>query len=117
MSEPISIEHLSDKAKYDYGLVLKAIQNKDQHAFTELMDRYKDRERLVSFQTGRTFETLRHQCYRVRLSLAFCPQGQYPCDPLFEQTWTAHPARERLYSTASLIEREYKLVLKPRRVA
>ncbi len=42
MSEPISIEHLSDKAKYDYGLVLKAIQNKDQHAFTELMDRYKD---------------------------------------------------------------------------
>ncbi len=42
MSEPISIEHLSDKAKYDYGLVLKATQNKDQQAFTELMDRYKD---------------------------------------------------------------------------
>ena len=42
MSEPISIDHLSDKAKYDYGLVLKATQNKNQQAFTELMDRYKD---------------------------------------------------------------------------
>ena len=42
MSEPISIDHLSDKAKYDYSLVLKATQNKDQQAFTELMDRYKD---------------------------------------------------------------------------
>ena len=42
MNEPISIEHLSDKAKYDYSLVLKATQNKDQQAFTELMDRYKD---------------------------------------------------------------------------
>ena len=42
MNEPISIDHLSDKAKYDYGLVLKATQNKDQQAFTELMDRYKD---------------------------------------------------------------------------
>ncbi len=42
MSEHISIDHLSDKAKYDYGLVLKATQNKNQQAFTELMDRYKD---------------------------------------------------------------------------
>ena len=42
MSDPISIEHLSEKAKHDYGLVLKATQNKNQQAFTELMDRYKD---------------------------------------------------------------------------
>ena len=42
MNEPISIDHLSEKAKYDYGLVLKATQNKNQQAFTELMDRYKD---------------------------------------------------------------------------
>ncbi|MDB4710455.1 sigma-70 family RNA polymerase sigma factor [Flavobacteriales bacterium] len=42
MSEPISIDHLSEKAKYDYSLVLKATQNKNQQAFTELMDRYKD---------------------------------------------------------------------------
>ena len=42
MSEPISIDHLSEKAKYDYSLVLKAIQNKNQQAYTELMDRYKD---------------------------------------------------------------------------
>jgi RNA polymerase sigma-70 factor (ECF subfamily) len=42
MSEPISIDHLSEKAKYDYSLVLKATQNRNQQAFTELMDRYKD---------------------------------------------------------------------------
>ena len=42
MSDPISIAHLSEKAKHDYGLVLKATQNKNQQAFTELMDRYKD---------------------------------------------------------------------------
>lgn len=42
MSDPISIDHLSEKAKHDYGLVLKATQNKNQQAFTELMDRYKD---------------------------------------------------------------------------
>ena len=42
MSEPISIDHLSEKAKHDYSLVLKATQNKNQQAFTELMDRYKD---------------------------------------------------------------------------
>ena len=32
MSEPISIDHLSEKAKYDYSLVLKATHNKNQHA-------------------------------------------------------------------------------------
>ena len=42
MSDPISIDHLSEKAKHDYGLVLKATQNINQQAFTELMDRYKD---------------------------------------------------------------------------
>jgi len=40
--EQISTDHLSDKAKYDYGLVLRAIENKDQLAFEELLDRYKD---------------------------------------------------------------------------
>lgn len=40
--EPRSTDHLSDKAKYDYGLVLRAIENKDQLAFEELLDRYKD---------------------------------------------------------------------------
>ena len=30
MSDPISIDHLSEKAKHDYGLVLKATQNKNQ---------------------------------------------------------------------------------------
>ena len=42
MSDHISIDHLSEKAKHYYGLVLKATQNKNQLAFTELMDRYKD---------------------------------------------------------------------------
>jgi RNA polymerase sigma factor (sigma-70 family) len=37
-----SIEHLSDKGKYDYGLVVKAVQSGDQKAYAELMDRYKD---------------------------------------------------------------------------
>ena len=36
------IEHLSDKAKKDYLLVLRALNEKDQRAYTELMGRYKD---------------------------------------------------------------------------
>jgi RNA polymerase sigma-70 factor (ECF subfamily) len=36
------IEHLSDKAKKDYHLVLRALDDKDQRAYTELMGRYKD---------------------------------------------------------------------------
>lgn len=36
------IEHLSDKAKKDYLLVLRALNDKDQRAYTELMGRYKD---------------------------------------------------------------------------
>lgn len=37
-----SLDHLSDKAKIDYELVVKAINYKDQKAFTDLMDRYRD---------------------------------------------------------------------------
>ncbi|MFM1772202.1 MAG: hypothetical protein RLZZ71_1344 [Bacteroidota bacterium] len=35
-------DHLSDKAKKDYQLVLRALNEKDQRAYTELMGRYKD---------------------------------------------------------------------------
>jgi RNA polymerase sigma factor (sigma-70 family) len=37
-----SIEHLSDKAKIDYALVQKAVNESDQKAYASLMDRYKD---------------------------------------------------------------------------
>lgn len=40
--EEQSIEHLSDKAKVDYALVQKAVNESDQKAFASLMDRYKD---------------------------------------------------------------------------
>ena len=36
------IDHLSDKAKKDYQLVLRALNERDQRAYTELMGRYKD---------------------------------------------------------------------------
>lgn len=36
------IEHLSEKGQYDYHLVQKALQEKDQKAFAELMDRYRE---------------------------------------------------------------------------
>lgn len=36
------INHLSDKAKKDYMLVQRALNDKDQRAYTELMGRYKD---------------------------------------------------------------------------
>ncbi len=36
------IEHLSDKAKKDYQLVMRALNDKDQRAYTEIMGRYKD---------------------------------------------------------------------------
>ncbi len=36
------IDHLSDKAKQDSLLVLRALNDKDQRAYTELMGRYKD---------------------------------------------------------------------------
>ena len=34
--------HLSEKAQKDYKLVIKATKKKDQQAFAELMDKYKD---------------------------------------------------------------------------
>lgn len=34
--------HLSDKAKKDYDLVQSALKNKDQRAYAELMDRYRE---------------------------------------------------------------------------
>jgi len=36
------IDHLSDKAKKDYMLVQRALNDKDQRAYTEIMGRYKD---------------------------------------------------------------------------
>ena len=42
MNKDIEISHLSEKAKKDYQLVISATENKDQQAFSELMDRYKD---------------------------------------------------------------------------
>ncbi len=40
--EHISTDHLSDKAKYDFILVQRAVKSSDQQAFAELMDRYRD---------------------------------------------------------------------------
>lgn len=37
-----NLENFSDKAKYDYKLVQKALNEGDQNAFAELMDRYRD---------------------------------------------------------------------------
>lgn len=34
--------NLSDKAKYDYALVLRAIDQKDERAYTEIMARYRE---------------------------------------------------------------------------
>ena len=42
MNKKIEISHLSEKAKKDYQLVLKATEDKDQQAFAQLMERYKD---------------------------------------------------------------------------
>ena len=35
-------KNLSDKAMYDYRLIRAAIDSKDQKAYAELMDRYRD---------------------------------------------------------------------------
>lgn len=35
-------ENLSDKGKHDYKLVLRAIEDKDQRAYGELMERYRE---------------------------------------------------------------------------
>ena len=43
MDEEFEINsHLSDKAKQDYALVLKALNEKDQLAYAELMGRYRE---------------------------------------------------------------------------
>jgi RNA polymerase sigma-70 factor (ECF subfamily) len=42
MNSKVEISHLSEKAKKDYQLVLRATEEKDQQAFAELMERYKD---------------------------------------------------------------------------
>lgn len=36
------LSHLSEKAQYDFDLVQRAVQKKDQKAYAELMDRYRD---------------------------------------------------------------------------
>lgn len=36
------VANLSDKAQYDYNLVRKAMDDKDEKAYAELMDRYRD---------------------------------------------------------------------------
>ncbi len=38
----VANSNLSDKARYDYELVQKAVQKKDQQAYAELMGRYRD---------------------------------------------------------------------------
>lgn len=35
-------KHLSEKARYDYDLVVRATKKKDQRAFAKLMERYRD---------------------------------------------------------------------------
>ena len=36
------ISHLSEKGQYDYQLVQRAIQQGEQKAFAELMERYRE---------------------------------------------------------------------------
>jgi len=38
----VVIDHLSDKAKYDFGLITRALDKHDQAAFAELMERYRE---------------------------------------------------------------------------
>ena len=42
MGEEKSLSHLSEKAQKDFELVQRATKNKDQQAFSDLMDKYKD---------------------------------------------------------------------------
>ena len=42
MEKEKSLSHLSEKAQKDYALVQRATKNKDQQAFSDLMDKYKD---------------------------------------------------------------------------
>jgi len=42
MKKEKKLSHLSEKAKKDYNLIIRATEEKDQQAFSELMDKYKD---------------------------------------------------------------------------
>jgi RNA polymerase sigma-70 factor (ECF subfamily) len=42
MKKEKKISHLSEKAQKDYNLIIRATEEKDQQAFSELMDKYKD---------------------------------------------------------------------------
>ena len=42
MEKEKSLQHLSEKAKKDYELVQRATKSKDQQAFSDLMEKYKD---------------------------------------------------------------------------
>jgi RNA polymerase sigma-70 factor (ECF subfamily) len=42
MEKEKTLSHLSEKAQKDYELVLRATKDKDQQAFSDLMDKYKD---------------------------------------------------------------------------
>ena len=42
MEKEKTLSHLSEKAQKDYELVLRATKDKDQQAFYDLMDKYKD---------------------------------------------------------------------------
>lgn len=41
-NEEYDLSHLSEKAQYDFDLVQRAVHKRDQQAYAELMDRYKD---------------------------------------------------------------------------
>ena len=42
MEKEKTLSHLSEKAQKDYELVLRATKDKDQQAFSDLIDKYKD---------------------------------------------------------------------------
>ena len=42
MEKEKSLQHLSEKAQKDYELVQRATKSKDQQAFSDLMEKYKD---------------------------------------------------------------------------
>lgn len=42
MKKEKKLSHLSEKAQKDYNLIIRATEEKDQQAFSELMDKYKD---------------------------------------------------------------------------
>ena len=42
MKKEKNLSHLSEKAQKDYNLIIRATEEKDQQAFSELMDKYKD---------------------------------------------------------------------------